>query len=111
MYGIGGNLIAEIQIGIPSTNAIGENINTWTTIQTIKGWLDYITGETNRTNFSAKIEESTHVFVADYINLDSRINAEKARMVINHKIYEITLIDNPMELNAQLEIYLKYVGG
>ena len=111
MYGIGGNLIAEIQISIPSTNAIGENINTWTKIQTIKGWLDYITGETNRTNYSAKIEESTHVFVADYIKLDSRITAEKVRMVINHKIYDVTLIDNPMELNAQLEIYLKYVGG
>lgn len=111
MTGIGGNLIAEIQISIPSKNAIGENINTWNTIQSIKGWLDYITGETNRTNYSAKIEESTHVFVADYIKLDSRIAAEKVRMVINHKTYDVTLIDNPMELNAQLEIYLKYVGG
>ena len=32
-------------------------------------------------------------------------------MVINNKKYDVTLIDNPMELNAQLEIYLKYVGG
>ena len=111
MYGIGGNLIAEIQIGIPSTNAIGENINTWNTIQSVKGWLDYITGETNRTNYSAKIEESTHVFVADYVKLDSRIVAENVIMVINNKNYDVTLIDNPMELNAQLEIYLKYVGG
>ena len=111
MNGIGGNIIGEFQINKPTKNEIGENVPNWITIQSIKGWLDYLTGETNRTNFSAKIEESTHVFVADYVELDSRIEAEKVIMVINNKKYDVTLIDNPMELNAQLEIYLKYVGG
>lgn len=32
-------------------------------------------------------------------------------MLINGEIYDIQLIDNPMHLNYQLEIYLKYVGG
>ena len=72
---------------------------------------NFITGEANRINYNAKIQESTHVFVSDYVALDFRIEAEKVRMVINHKIYDVTLIDNPMELNAQLEIYLKHVGG
>lgn len=111
MNGIGGNVIGELKINIPTKNEIGENVPNWITIQSIKGWLDYLTGETNRTNFNAKIEESTHVFVADYEKLDSRIEAEKVIMVINNKKYDVTLIDNPMELNAQLEIYLKYVGG
>ena len=111
MNGIGGNITAEFKINVPTKNEIGENVANWITIQSINGWLDYLTGETNRTNYSAKIEESTHVFVADYIKLDSRIVAEKVIMVINNKKYDVTLIDNPMELNAQLEIYLKYVGG
>lgn len=111
MNGIGGNITGEFQINKSTKNEIGESIPSWNTIQSITGWLDYLNGETSRVNYSAKIEESTHVFVADYIELDSRIEAEKVRMVINHKVYDVTLIDNPMELNAQLEIYLRYVGG
>ena len=111
MRGIVGNIIGEIKINTPTKNEIGENVPNWTTIQTIQGWLDYLTGETSRTNYNAKIQESTHVFVADYVALDPKIEAEKVIMVINNKSYDVTLIDNPMELNAQLEIYLKYVGG
>ena len=111
MNGIGGNIIGELQISIPTKNKIGELIHTWTTIHTIKGWLDYITGETNRSNYSAKMQESTHVFVSDYVKLDQRVNQAAIRMLINNKVYDVVLIDNPMELNAQLEIYLKYVGG
>lgn len=111
MHGIGGNVAAEFKINLPIKNEIGESIPNWITIQSIIGWLDYLTGETNRTNYNAKIEESTHVFIADYVNLDPRIEAEKVIMIINNKTYDVTLIDNPMELNAQLEIYLKFVGG
>jgi hypothetical protein len=32
-------------------------------------------------------------------------------MVINDKVYDIMVIDDPMELHEQLEIYLKYTGG
>ena len=111
MRGIKGNVVGEIQINVATRNEIGEHVPSWTTIQTIQGFLDYITGEANRINYNAKIQESTHVFVSDYVALDFRIEAEKVRMIINHKIYDVTLIDNPMELNAQLEIYLKHVGG
>ena len=49
--------------------------------------------------------------MCDYVELDAKITAENARAIINGKTYDITLIDNPMELNQQLEIYLKYTGG
>ena len=77
----------------------------------LKSPFDLSGGETRYTTFNAKIQESSHVFVADYVPLDKRIEAETARAIIAGKKYDITLIDNPMELNAQLEIHLKYTGG
>jgi len=113
MKGIGGNTKAIIQVSSITANAIGEQVKTWQDVQTLKGWLDLSNGEARYTSFSAKIQESTHVFIADYIPLDNRISAETARMMIDGKSYDITLIDNPMELKhgSQLEIFLKYTGG
>ena len=112
MKGIGGNINATIQISTTTKkNAVGESVKAWADVQTIKGWLDLASGNSSYTAYSAKIQESTHVFIADFVPLDSRITAESSRAIINGKRYDIMLIDNPMELNQQLEIYLKYTGG
>lgn len=111
MKGIGGNITAILQTATVTKNAIGEQVQTWTDVQSIKGWLDLQTGEARYNTYYAKIQESTHIFVCDYVQLDARITAESARAVINGKTYDIKLIDNPMEMNQQLEIYLKYTGG
>jgi len=113
MKGIGGNITAIIQVYTATKNEIGENVQTWADAQTIKGWLDLQAGDSKYTSFNAKMQESTHVFIADYVVLDSRITAENSRMVINGKRYDVLLIDNPMELGSgsQLEIYLKFTGG
>lgn len=110
MKGIGGNIKATIQISTVEKNKIGEHVQTWQDVQTLKGWLDMASGNAGY-GFNAKIQESTHYFIADYVPLDARITAENSRMLINGKRYDVMLIDNPMELNAQLEIYLKYTGG
>lgn len=113
MKGIGGNITATLQVYNTAKNEIGENEKTWMDVQTLKGWLDLSAGDSRHTTYNAKIQESTHVFVADYMPLDSRITAENSRMVIGGKRYEVTLIDNPMEMGSgsQIEIYLKYTGG
>lgn len=108
---IGGNITAEIQVAEVTKNRIGEQIQSWKTVQSIKGWLDLSGGESGYQSFNAKVQESTHIFVIDFVALDDRINVENSRMDINGKIYDIMLIDNPMELNEQLEIYLKFTGG
>lgn len=108
---IGGNITASIQISTTTKNAIGESVKEWQEVQSIKGYLDLSGGDSKYTTFNAKIQESTHVFISDYAALDSRINAENSRMVINNKRYDVLLIDDPMELHRQLEIYLKYTGG
>lgn len=113
MKGIGGNITAVIQKRTTANNDIGELVHTWTDALSIKGWLDLTTGESRYTTFNAKIQESTHIFIADYVPLDPEITSENSRMIINGKRYDILLIDNPMEMGSgsQLEIYLKYTGG
>ena len=108
---IGGNITASIQISTTTKNAIGESVKEWQEVQSIKGYLDLSDGDSKYTTYNAKIQESTHIFISDYVALDSRINAENSRMVINDKRYDVLLIDDPMELHRQLEIYLKYTGG
>lgn len=113
MKGIGGNITAIIQVYTSAKNEIGEQVKTWTDVQSIKGWLDLQSGSSNYTTYNAKIQESTHVFVADYIRLADGIQAENSRMTINGKRYDVLLIDNPMEMGSgsQLEFYLKFTGG
>ena len=108
---IGGNISAVIQIYTAATNEIGENVKTWADVQTLTGWLDYASGDSKYTVYRTKTQESTHVFVCDYVPLDTRITEENSRMVIGGKVYDIMLLDNPMELCKQWEIYLKYTGG
>lgn len=113
MKGIGGNITAVIQTATTAQNAIGEQVKTWEDAQTLKGWLDLTSGDSKYLTYNAKLQESTHVFVADFVALASGIASENSRMVINGKIYDILLIDNPMEMGSgsQLEIYLKFTGG
>ena len=108
---IGGNIAGQIQLYKTETNLIGEREKIWETVDDITGFLDLSTGDSKYTTYNAKIQESTHIFLADYKELDSRIKAENSRMVINGKVYDIMVIDDPMELHKQLEIYLKYTGG
>ena len=111
MNRIGGNITASIQAFSSAMNFIGEAEKTWTDIQSIKGFLDLRSGDSKYSSYDAKIEESTHLFICDYVPLDESINAENSRMVINDKVYDILLIDNPMGLNQHYEIYLKFTGG
>lgn len=121
MKGIGGNTNATFQVktfsrdenGKYIRNDIGEIVRTWQDVQTIRGWIDLASGDSRTTPFYAKIQESTHIFIGDYVALDERISAENARMIIGGKTYDIMLIDNPMGMRSgsQMEIYLKYTGG
>lgn len=106
---IGGNIEATIQVCTTAKNEIGELVKTWQDEVTLKGWLDLSGGDSKYTTFNAKIQESTHVFICDYTNIS--VKPENARMVAKSNVYDILLIDNPMELNKQLEIYLKFTGG
>ena len=106
---IGGNTELALQTKTSTINEIGEREATWATVQTLKGWLDYQAGEAKHSAFNAKIKETTHIFICDYEPVD--VDEEQAQAVVNGKTYDVLLIDDPMELHQQLEIYLKYTGG
>ena len=111
MKGIGGNLTALIQTCTTEDNKLGENVQAWNTVQQIRGFLDLSADNSKYTSFKAKLQESTHIFIADYVPLSSGITNENSRMVIGGKVYDLLHIDDPMELHQQLEFYLKFTGG
>ena len=109
---IGGNLNAIIQIKDEGKkNSLGERIHTWTDFLVLKGWLDFSSGDSKSNTFNAKIQESTHVFICDYQEMNKKITAENSRFLIDNKVYSVMLIDDPMNLHQHLEFYLKFVGG
>lgn len=115
MANIGGNITSVIQTKTTAGyNEIGEADIIWSNAFTdVLGWLGLQNGDSKRTNFNAKIEESTHVFMMDF---DADIYAltdddQDVRMIIKGKMYDVLLIDNPDEMDEQLEIYLRKIGG
>lgn len=108
---IGGNIDGELQVKTTVKNEIGEGVSTWKTVNVLRGFLDLQSGDSKYGNYNAKIQESTHVFIFDYVELDPEVKKENNRMVVDGYVYDVMLIDNPMNLNQQLEIYLKYTGG
>lgn len=117
---IGGNIKAVLQVSTTEKNEIGEKVPVWHDVMELHGWLDLQSGDSKYNTYNAKMQESTHIFICDYLPIPAtlevegktiRVRAENTRMVTLSQRYDVMLIDNPMELNKQLEIYLKYTGG
>ena len=112
MAGIGGNIVGTVFAKKSSgRNSIGESITEWIEAATQIGWLGLQTGDSDRSNFNTKIEKSTHVFLCDYNPIIYALADQDIRMMIKSRMYDVLMIDNPDEMDEQLEIYLKYVGG
>lgn len=104
---IGGNTTVTLQAKTTTKNAIGEKVTIWEDVKTIKGFLDYTGGDSSyKTNFKGDVEETTHIFICDFVTLD--VKPTQCRLMSDHKVYDVLMIDNPMGLNKHLEIFLKY---
>lgn len=120
MADIGGNRFAVIQITKAEKNGIGEFEAAYTdAITGLTGWMDLLEGGSKHLNYNAKLQESTHVFLCDYMKLEcqvdgkpvKKITPENSRIIVDGEIYEVLLYDDPMGMHEHLEIYLKYTGG
>lgn len=111
MANIGGKTVGTIQTNTAVKNAIGEGEKTWVNAFSHAGWLDMQSGDSKYSTNKAKIEESTHVFLCDYHSGIYALAGVDCRMIIKGFVYDVLFIDNPMEMNEHLEIYLRKVGA
>lgn len=109
MTDIGSNIELVLQTKETQKNTIGEKISLWLDTETLTGFLDLSSGSSSYSTYNAKIQESTHIFLCDYVKLS--VTAENCRAVIGGQVYDVLLIDDPMGMHEHLEIYLKFVGG
>lgn len=106
---IGGNTTAVLQTKTTTKNAFGEKVETWSDVQLLKGFLDFTGGDGSyKSNFKGAVEETTHLFICDYDKVASQATPTQCRLIINGAIYDVLMIDNPMNLNQHLEIMLKF---
>ena len=106
---IGGNVKARLEARTTERNEIGESISNWVLAKELMGYIDLTTGDSRYQSYDSKIAESTHVFICDYFPLDG-ICAHDTRLTVEGEQYDVMLIDNPMGLKRQVEIYLKHIG-
>jgi hypothetical protein len=112
MANIGGNITGVILTKTASgKNEIGEAVLDWAEAFRWSGWLGLQSGDSKRSVYNAKIEESTHVFLCDYHAGIYGLADKDTRMLIKGNMYDVQLIDNPDEMDEQLEIYLRKVGA
>lgn len=105
--------VVQVEKATGKKNALGEAITAWVSKCSQVGWLGLQSGDSKYGNFKTKLEESTHVFVCDY-NADIyalSTTTANVRMLLKDTMYDVLLIDNPDEMNEQLEIYLRRVGA
>ncbi len=113
---IGGNinLVLKVKTGEYTKNDIGERIPEVVDYMTFFGFLDMSTSDTKHSIYNTKTEESDYIFICDYKKLEKvkgKIpKTSQLTAICNDKEFDVLLIDNPMELNKQYEIYLRYKG-
>lgn len=110
MTNIGGKTVGTIQTNTAVKNAIGESVKEWGDAFSQRGWLGLQSGDSKYTH-NAKLEESTHVFLCDFHPGIYALAGVDTRMIIKGTVYDVLLIDNPDEMDEQLEIYLRKVGA
>ena len=111
MANIGGNITGIIQTQTTEKNAIGESVKKWADAFSRVGWLGMQSGSSEYSNYNVKLEDSSHVFLCDFHSGIYALADRDCRMVIKGFIYDVLLIDNPDEMDEQLEIYLRRVGA
>lgn len=120
---IEGNTLLRFERAKTEKNEIGADVPTWLPVGELTGWLDLRSEASHLgyTAYNAPIAESTHVFLADYDATIAAAKCEGCRAVDvittpdgqrhDGDRYDVQLIDDPMRMHRQLEIYLKLTGG
>lgn len=114
MDGIGGNIDCVLKIENVTTTAIGEKVKGWEDLLTLHGFLDLMNDGKDYATYNKAMEDSTHVFICDYVSIvksdGKEAKATELKATIDGEDYDVTYIDDPMGLHKHLEIFLRRVG-
>ena len=94
----------EVQSYTKTDDGLGGWEETWTPALTISGVLDLRKGDTTEVANKQTVN-STHILLTD----THAIN-EKQRILYDSKVYYVDYVDNPVNIDSHLEIYLRYEG-
>jgi SPP1 family predicted phage head-tail adaptor len=98
-------MLANVQRYMAVDDGIGGEEYQWSDNLTIEGTLDQLSAD--EVLASEKLGElSSHIFIIFEI-VDVKASD---RFIIDNKIYQVKNVDNPNNLNRQLEITLEYTG-
>lgn len=103
---IGGNKTAKLQKATYSPNSIGEMEASWEDYLVMTGYLDLMGSTATYQSIQAKVEEATHVWIMDWVDIQETDPA-MLRFVMDGHYYNVLYIDDPMGKGRQVEIYLK----
>ena len=86
-------------------NELGQEIFEYKKVAEFIGYMDMLDGNES-TDKLAYLADSTHVILTK----DMTVNVEiEDKIEVNGKSYEVTYVDNPVNIGHHLEIYIKGV--
>ena len=97
-------ILREVETG--EKDELNQPIVDWETVHTCNGWLDMMTGSDEQQYQNSLIATSSHVFITE----DTSFKVESTDRIYNLRTgltFEITYVDDVMELADHLEIYCK----
>ena len=97
--------------GEAEKNAIGEKVSAWVDAVTFSGFLSLQSADSGYLNYAAKMEESTHCVLCEYLPDIYAYRNRNTRLKATGRMFDVLYIDNPDERNEHLEIFLRFVGG
>ena len=84
-------------------NELGQEIFEHKKVAEFIGYMDMLDGNES-TDKLAYLADSTHIILTK----DTTVNAEiEDKIEVNGKSYEVTYVDNPVNIGHHLEIYVK----
>lgn len=90
---------------VAGENELGQEIFEHKKVAEFIGYMDMLDGNES-TDKLAYLEDSTHVILTKYMTVNAEI---EDKIEVNGKSYEVTYVDNPVNIGHHLEIYVKGV--
>jgi len=90
---------------VAGENELGQEIFEYKKVAEFIGYMDMLAGNES-TDKLAYLADSTHIILTKDMTVNAKI---EDKIEVNGKSYEVTYVDNPVNIGHHLEIYVKGV--